>query len=263
MEQVVTAISLDKVLDLQNKINSLTNELSSKSRELGASEAHIETLQEQITDIKDKIEEKQPEVRITTINQTADRHGFSYPEVTTQYRNLESVKDDIRKEIEAKYKKDIDNSEKTIKDLTKKLIEEKELSETSINITKSNYNRYKQEAELDYADRRLKLDKKLAERDLAITKLEEDLQKLKENKDEESIVAARDKEINDLKKQIKELKEAVKSIEKRTPLQRFLGLNKTPQILLADADQVTEWQRNTRVSIYDTLYHTWRTIVRK
>ena len=99
------------------------------------------------------------------------------------------------------------------------------------------------------------------DKNLEIEKLQKEIVKIKEDKTEAQLVIARDAEINSLKKEVKELKNAIDNLQERTFIDKLLGLNKQPQIVVVDPDSCVSWQRNADNSVYDTIYRTWRKIV--
>jgi DNA repair exonuclease SbcCD ATPase subunit len=214
-------ISIEKVISLQSTIDSLRNEASSKDRELGALEAHIETLKEEVIDLQGKLIEKTPEVRVVTATKKLDCWDEAYSTVdVVSYKNLSLVQDDIRKEVETKFKKDLEKNEKTIKDLTNEIVTIRDNYNQQEQQLVSSYENRKLSLKLDYeakerdrvsilADKDLKIQKLHEEKDLKIQKLNEEIEKIKNDKTDEQVAKQREDEIIKLKLQIKEQKKVI------------------------------------------------------
>ena len=186
-------ISVEKVISLQSTIDSLRNEASSKDRELGALEAHIETLKEEVVDLQGKLIEKTPEVRVVTECKKETAWGDYVNVEVVSYKNLSSIQDDIRKEVETKFKKDLEKNEKTIKDLTNEIVSIRDSYNQQEQQLVSSYENRKLSLKLDYeakerdrvsilADKDLKIQKLREEKDLKIQKLNEEIEKIKNDK---------------------------------------------------------------------------------
>ena len=236
-----TTVVIDQILDLTNTINSLRNELSVSQREAGAQEETINILNKQIEEIKNK----QPEVRIIKQvpkkNTWGDVYGIA--DEVIEYRNLSSIQDDIRKELESKYKKDLESNEKTIKDLNKKLEHNEENYISRYNNVVSEYSKYTQESRLEYDDKKLKLDKKLHDKDLEIQKIREELEKVKNDKTDEQVAKQREEEITKLKLRIKDLEKTVKEMMNMNFLKRFWNSITNKAVRVAAEKEVIEKQQ--------------------
>ena len=236
-----TTVVIDQILDLTNTINSLRNELSVSQREAGAQEETINILNKQIEEIKNK----QPEVRIIKQvpkkNTWGDVYGIA--DEVIEYRNLSSIQDDIRKELESKYKKDLESNEKTIKDLNKVLERNEENYISRYNKVVSEYSKYAQDNRLEYDDKKLKLDKKLHDKDLEIQKIREELEKVKNDKTDEQVAKQREEEIIKLKLRIKELEKTVKEIMNMNFLKRFWNSITNKDVRVAAEKEVIEKQQ--------------------
>jgi DNA repair exonuclease SbcCD ATPase subunit len=213
-------ISVEKVISLQSTIDSLRNEASSKDRELGALEAHIETLKEEVVDLQGKLIEKTPEVRVVTECKKETAWGDYVNVEVVSYKNLSSIQDDIRKEVETKFKKDLEKNEKTIKDLTNEIVSIRDSYNQQEQQLVSSYENRKLSLKLDYeakerdrvsilADKDLKIQKLREEKDLKIQKLNEEIEKIKNDKTDEQVAKQREDEIIKLKLQIKEQKKVI------------------------------------------------------
>jgi len=209
MEAINTSIvSVDRVLGMQEEINSLNNQVSSLQRELGSEEEHNQTLRNQIEELKSK----QPEVRIITSKPVSNRYGDTYTESTIEYRNLSSVQDDIRKEIEAKYKKDLDKSEATIKSLNKDLESKQDFYHNEIKKIESRYENYSLGNRLSFEADKRALDEREIKKDLKIKELKEEIEKIKNDKTDEQLAKQREEEIKTLKDRIEELEASVANL---------------------------------------------------
>jgi DNA repair exonuclease SbcCD ATPase subunit len=210
-------ISVEKVISLQSTIDSLRNEASSKDRELGALEAHIETLKEEVVDLQGKLIEKTPEVRVVTECKKENAWGDYVNVEVVSYKNLSLVQDDIRKEVETKFKEDL---EKTIKDLNAQIVTIRDNYNQQEQQLVSSYENRKLSLKLDFeakerdrtsilADKDLKIQKLREEKDLKIQKLNEEIEKIKNDKTDEQVAKQREDEIIKLKLQIKEQKKVI------------------------------------------------------
>jgi DNA repair exonuclease SbcCD ATPase subunit len=213
-------ITVEKVLSLQSTIDSLRNESVTKEREIGALEAHVETLQSDIIDLKSKIDEKTPEVRVVTEAKKLNSWGNYEMVNVVSYKNLSSVQDDIRKEVEVKFKEDLENNEKTIKDLNSQIVTIRDNYNQQEQLLVSSYENRKLSLKLDFeakerdrtsilADKDLKIQKLREEKDLKIQKLNEEIEKIKSDKTDEQVAKQREDEIIKLKLQIKEQKKVI------------------------------------------------------
>jgi len=213
-------ISVEKVLSLQSTIDSLRNESVTKEREIGALEAHIETLKEEVIDLQGKLIEKTPEVRVVTECNKKDAWGDYVTVEVVSYKNLSLVQDDIRKEVETKFKEDLEKNEKTIKDLNSTVTDRVDYYNRELAKAQSNLETQKLENRLTYeakerdrtlilVDKDLKMQKLREEKDLKIQKLNEEIEKIKNDKTDEQVAKQREDEIIKLKLQIKEQKKVI------------------------------------------------------
>jgi len=222
MENTVNnTISVERVLSLQQTIDAQKVEMSAKDREIGSLESQIDTLEVQISEIKSK----QPEVRVVKNKPVDTWFGQVQQEDTIEYRNLDSVKLDIEKVMDKKYKSDLEKLEKELKDTKKSLaniLEDKDDNiqkarrsyESLMADNNQNYNLRKDELEREFKD-------KASKKDLKIKELQEELQKVKEDKTDEQLEKLRTEEIATLKLEIKTLKKQFndllgKNVFKRT-----------------------------------------------
>ncbi len=246
MENTVNSnVSVERILELQESNNSLNNIIVSKEREMGAYEAHIETLNEQVAKLEKKLEEKTPEIRIikgSYKKNCFDQLFFDHSSETIEYRNLSSIQDDIRKEVETKFKKDLESNEKTIKDLNKKIEIIRDDYDRRYNSVVSDYNKATQDNELQYQDKKLKLDKKLHDKDLEIEKIREELEKVKNDKTDEQVAKQREEEITKLKLRIKDLEKTVKEIMNMNFFKRFWNSITNKAVRVAAEKEVIEKQ---------------------
>jgi DNA repair exonuclease SbcCD ATPase subunit len=221
MENTQDMSLVNKVLELTEELNSSKTNVESLNREIGTLENSIGTLQERIEELKSK----QPEVRI--VEQKEDRYGFK-PTNVIEYRNLDSVKIDIEKATDKKYKSDIEKLEKELKE-AKSTIEDyntrverlrKDYESKEAN-NRQSYTLRGEELERDYKERATK-------KDLKIKELQEEITKVKEDKTDEQLEKLRTEEIATLKLQIKELKDQ---------RDEFIGMNIFKRIWLALTNQ--------------------------
>jgi len=238
-----SGVSVDRILGLQAELNAKDLVINSLNQQVGSLENQTSTLETQIYDLKNKIEEKTPEVRIVTSTKKTNSWGDTYNDSTVEYKNLSSVQDDIRKEVEAKYKKDQDLSEKTIKDLNKKLEASKDDYDLRYNVVLSDYKKATQNHELEYNDKKLKLDKKLSDKDLEIQKIREELEKVKTDKTNEQVAKQREEEITKLKLRIKELEKTVKNFMDMNFFKRFWNSLTNKAVRVAAEKEVIEKQQ--------------------
>jgi chromosome segregation ATPase len=251
---ISTGVSVDKVLELQQQVNNLNAQLLNKEREVGATNAHIHTLEDQVSELKEKLEQKAPEVRIVTVTKKQNSWGDTYNDSTIEYKNLSSVQDDIRKELETKFKKDLEKSEATIKDLNKQLEASEEKHSKEVKIIKSNYDDYSLQTRLDYEERERSRKEKLEKKDLEIKKLNEELEKVKNDKTDEQLVAAREEEISLLNKRIAKLEEIIKYVKSLNIFKRLFAT-----IVISDGDTRSNWFTG-RKEVWDSVYKTWRKV---
>lgn len=205
-------VSIDRILSLNNEINGLRNQLSSKDREIGTLESANTNLEDQVSELKSKIEDKTPQVRIVTLKPTSTRWGDTYNETSVEYKNLSSVQDDIRKELETKFKKDLDTKDAAIKSLNKTIEESATESERKIKVITSDYARYELELKMDTEKRRRKMLEDVNDKNLEIEKLQKEIVKIKEDKTDAQLEAKRIEEIKTLKLRIKELTDKVNEL---------------------------------------------------
>lgn len=237
-----TTVDLNKVLSLQNEVLSKQEVINALNREVGAKSEQLGILSKQLEEAKSK----QPEVRVVKVAQKRDSWGDPIRGTETEvleYRNLSSIQDDIRKELEAKYKKDLESNEKTIKDLNKKLEDKSEDYARNVKRIESDYASYTQSNELDYKDKKLKLDKKLADKDLEIQKIREELEKVKNDKTDEQVAKQREEEITKLKLRIKDLEKTVKEMMNMNFLKRFWNSITNKAVRVAAEKEVIEKQQ--------------------
>jgi DNA repair exonuclease SbcCD ATPase subunit len=221
MENTQDMSLVNKVLELTEELNSSKTNVESLNREIGTQESHISTLERQIEELKSK----QPEVRI--IQQGVDRFGY-VPANIIEYRNLDSVKLDIEKATEKKFKSEIEKLESELK-TTKKAVEDhndkierfRKDKDSEIANTRQLYTLRGEELERDYKERTTK-------KDLKIKELQEEITKVKEDKTDEQLEKLRTEEIATLKLQIKKLKGQV---------DEFIGMNIFKRIWLALTNQ--------------------------
>ena len=202
MENVTNDKMVDKVLELTTELNSSKSTIDSLNREIGTQEGLIETLRQQIEDLKSK----QPEVRIVKCKTKDTWFGTIQEDDVIDYRNLDSVKLDIEKVIEKKYKADIEKLEKELKSARSSL----ETKDADIDKARKNYDSETENTRLTYRLRTEELEReykdKAAKKDLKIKELQEEITKVKEDKTDEQLEKLRTEEIANLKLQIKKLK---------------------------------------------------------
>jgi hypothetical protein len=202
-------ISVEKVLSLQSVIDGLHNEVCSKEREIGALENHVETLKEEVIDLQGKLIEKSPEVRVVTENKKLNAWGDCQITDTVSYKNLSLVQDDIRKEVDIKYKKDLEKNEMTIKDLTDQIQSIRDKYAIMEREIQSKYATRNLDLKLDFEEKERGRQERAAEKDLEIKKLNEEIEKIKNDKTDEQVAKQREDEIIKLKLQIKEQKKVI------------------------------------------------------
>jgi hypothetical protein len=225
MENTISAVTkidtVEQVIKLNEVINSLRNELEAKERETGALENHIETLENKISEV----DAKQPEVRIVTVekkkcNNWSD-NTYDEESKVLEYRNLSSVQEDIRKETEAKFEKELESSKKKIKDLTFKMEEDKASYERSLQSKDSSLASDRLSYRLDFESRKRDLEEEKDELSLNIERLEKELEKVKEDKTDEQLAKQREEEIITLRTRIQDLERLVNELNSTNFFIRF------------------------------------------
>jgi len=213
-------VLIDKILKLQDEGASYSKKIDVLTRELGAKESHIETLKQQIQELKDK----EPQVRVIAGKKVETFFGTITEEGTTEYRNLDSVKLDIEKLTEKKFKVEIDKLEKELKsakseveDSTEKIEKLRKTFDSEAATIRQNYSLKKDEIERDSQ-------KVITKKDLRITELEEELVKVKEDKTDEQLESKRLEEVTKLKLLVKDYKKQ---------LDDFMSLNLFKRVWLA------------------------------
>lgn len=224
MENITNDKMVSKVLELTTELNSSKTEIDSLNREIGSKEAHITTLEAQIAELKSK----QPEVRIVKGKTRDTWFGTIQEDDVIDYRNLDSVKLDIEKVIEKKYKVDLEKLEKELKSAKESL----ESKDADLNNVRKQYSSETENSKLAYRLRQEELEReykdKAAKKDLKIKELQEEITKVKEDKTDEQLEKLRTEEIANLKLQIKKLKGQV---------DEFIGMNIFKRAWLALTNQ--------------------------
>lgn len=238
--ETVTTVDVNKVISLSQDILAKQEVINALNREVGTKNALVDSLNKQLEEAK----AKQPEIRVIKPSPKRNSWGDVVGETTeiVEYRNLSSIQDDIRKELEAKYKKDLESNEKTIKDLNKRLETLKDDQDRSIKVIESSYAKYTQDNQLEYEAKKLKLDKKLADKDLEIQKIREELEKVKTDKTDEQVAKQREEEITKLKLRIKDLEKTVKEMMNMNFLKRFWNSITNKAVRVAAEKEVIEKQ---------------------
>jgi len=206
---VTTEISVDRILALTAEKQTLENTIASLNREIGSKETLIEKLEDEL----EKIEKKQPEVRIITQERKKDSWGWTDQTTSTEYKNLSLVQDDIRKEMDIKYNDEITSLKQSIKQLEKELIETIDAHTLVTNKAKFENTKTIQTINLGCEEDRLNFEKIVTMKNRDIKELEEKIVKIQNDKTEEQLTKAREKEIVDLQVHIGELENIIKEMQ--------------------------------------------------
>jgi chromosome segregation ATPase len=243
----VNTISVDRVIALQQSLDAKVTEIASLNREIGAQEAHLVTLEAQIEELKSK----QPEVRIIKGANKETWHGIVSSEEVVEYRNLDSVKMDIEKVMDKKYKANIEKLEIDLKIANFQLeTRADELSRAKLRFESDKENQRTECKIYKYSLIR-EYEEKEVDKDNTIKKLEEELVKVKEDKTDEQLEKLRTEEIATLKLQIKKLKNQV---------DEFLGMNifkrtwlalTNKAVRVAAEKEIQEKERELEVNRYE------------
>jgi chromosome segregation ATPase len=230
---------------MEQKVN--VNEISVER--LISLEKQNATLQQQVGELKSdkknleaKIEEGQKEVKIITGKKNTskwDEETFVVQSVET--RNLGDVEEIIRK----KYQSDIDKKDSEIRDLSNKVIDNKNSFERSKKEYENEYNNYR-------IDLRLENEKEIKD-------LNEEIEKLRNDKTDEQLVAARDNEILEYKKELKELKGIIKDLQSMNIFKLLLAKFTKKVVIVNDLSSDKFYPQNTK-SVWDSMYNKWRQV---
>jgi DNA repair exonuclease SbcCD ATPase subunit len=229
---------------MEQKVN--VNEISverliSLERQNASLEQQVGELRSDKKNLEDKIKEGQKEVKIVTGRKStsnwSDDTYFTIDSVET--RNLGDVEEIIRK----KYQSDIEKKEKEIRELTNTLEDNKSI-----------YNRSKKALENDYDNYRNDL---TIANEKKIKSLKEEIQKLKDDKTDEQLVAARDNEILEYKKQNKELQKVIKDLQSINIFKLIIAKFFKPVII---TNNITDYFGETSKTVWDKLYKKWRNV---
>jgi hypothetical protein len=231
---------------MEQKVN--VNEISVER--LISLEKQNATLQQQVGELKSdkknleaKIEESQKEVKIITGKKSTgsrwDEETFVVQSVET--RNLGDVEEIIRK----KYQSDIDKKDSEIRDLSNKVID-----------NKNSFERAKKEYINDYENYRIEL---RLENEKEIKDLNETIEKLRNDKTDEQLVAARDNEILEYKKELKELKGIIKDLQSMNIFKLLLA-KFTKKVVITNDLSSDVFYPQTTDTLWDTLYKKWRKV---
>lgn len=237
-----SGVSVDRILGLQAELSAKDLVINSLHKEVGTLENQTSNLESQIFELKGKLNEKTPEVRVVNVTKKVNSWGDTYNDTVVEYKNLSSVQDDIRKEVEAKFKKDLETSEKTIKDLTKKLETNSEDYNNAVKKIKSEYADYSLQTRLDYEEKERNRKEKLEKKDLEIKKLNDEIEKIKNDKTDEQVAKQREEEIIKLKLRIKELEKTVKNFMDMNLFKRFWNSITNKAVRVAAEKEVIEKQ---------------------
>lgn len=200
-----SVISLDRFESLKDKINNqdiLIRNLNIREAELKA----------ELKLLKEQKEDKQPQVKITTSNY----NSFKPAEQIVEYKNLPDLKAEALKDAEKAVEKELKNLKQQIEKSEEELKDYKRNHRNDINDL--TYNHARQIKELNR-----KQEEALEERQEAIKKLEEEIQKLKANKTDEEIEKKRKEEIDNYKKLIKRLEARLNEYEKLNWFERIIA----------------------------------------
>jgi chromosome segregation ATPase len=230
---------------MEQKVN--VNEISVER--LISLEKQNATLQQQVGELKSdkknleaKIEEGQKEVKIITGKKNTskwDEETFVVQSVET--RNLGDIEEIIRK----KYQSDIDKKDSEIRDLSNKVVD-----------NKNDYERTKKEYENEYNNYRIDL---RLENEKEIKDLNEEIEKLRNDKTDEQLVAARDNEILEYKKELKELKGIIKDLQSMNIFKLLLAKFTKKVVIVNDLSSDKFYPQNTK-SVWDSMYNKWRQV---
>jgi len=182
-------ISVDRLISLEKQNTILL-------QQVGELQADKKNLQK-------KLEEGQKEVKVIT---GSKKQNYPFNDLRFEIESVETRNlGDVEELVGKKYKKEIEDKDKSIKDLTSK-----------IDSITSDYEKRKKEIIDDYEDYRLntKLEYEKKHRDITekLTNLKEELKKVKEDKTDEQEAERRNQEIIDLKLRIKDLEKTVKNL---------------------------------------------------
>jgi len=184
MDNTTNTVSVERVIELQSKLDSKQKELDQANQTIGSNEAHIITLEDQIRDL----ENKQPLIKVIKETRKPDGWGHNYPSYDTEYRNLDSVKLELEEKIKKEYKDEL-NKVKT------ELTEVKTLKDSAIKNFELQYKLSSEENSRMY-------DSFKNEKNLEIKKLKDEIKSIKEDKTNEQLEKLRQEELDLLKEQL-------------------------------------------------------------
>jgi len=243
-----TEISVDRILALTADKQSLQNTISSLDREIGFKENLIEKLEKDLKLAK----EKQPEVRIITQERKKDYWGCTEQVTSVEYKNLSLVQDDIRREFDSTYKKEIKDLNKQITDLKSNLEKTTNNYTSNSNLLELDYKKYKQDIELEYATKRLNIEREVYNKNKVIETFKEELEKVKNDKTDEQLAEKRRQEIVDLRLRIEELEAIIKEIESTNIFKRIWN-----SILNGKARVIAQKQLIEKKRLIDNINSWW------
>ena len=255
MDTITAAVmpkeAFDQIIHLKDDNLKLTEKLSSKDVLIGSKDQTIITLKAQLEELKSK----QPEV--TIIHRTENNRGRYDDEWVLEkkeYRNLTNVQDDIRKEVEANFKKDIKSKEENIEKLEKELKQLKATSETKLAESVATYENETSKIRLDYEKYKRNYKEDEAKKNEAIKELEKEIEKLRKDKTDEQLQAAREEELQILKDKITKLEDIIKWIRSINIFKRLFSN------IIITTGSTTGTDYNGRRMIWDSIYGVYRKV---
>lgn len=151
-------IPVERLIELQSKIESKQKELDQANQTIGEKEYHIKTLQKEIDDLKSR---ELKEVHVTSERRDWYGNRIGISEDFVEYRNLDSVKLELQEKIKKEYKDEL-NLVKTELERIKSL-KDSEIEKIRIDheISKNNNIIYYKNAELKLEEKIDKLENKI------------------------------------------------------------------------------------------------------
>src|SRR4030042_949400 len=192
----VAEVSIKEIIALEKSVTD-------KDQTIGALHAQVKQLEDKIQEVKNEIENKQKQVKITTSSTTKRMFNGDYYEdrsssPTIEYKNLDDVIENIRKEESKKLGSDIADLEGKVQILELDKARAKNEFEFEVKSNKESLRKQLANHNKDLKDIREELEEQLDEQ-------REEIKNLKKDKVETVIEHEREQEIIDLKERIHEL----------------------------------------------------------
>lgn len=209
MQEVTTSDVNKTILENAKKISELEKEIALLQQTIGAHKETIKVQEQKMKDMREDFSDRSKQVVIRKIRDGGlrfDEFGQLMPKEQKEYRNLDSIVKDIRKEEKSKLKKDVGALEDKLEDqkleiekLSNKLERERAQAEEKLTEEKSKLRERK--------------DKEIQASLERITELKNEIIKIKNNKTDKELEEKRKKEIADLNERIVELEEEIEHLK--------------------------------------------------